>query len=1315
MTARDMQAEQRYHRGQRRAHSRHVTGEGVVCGLDVDVEGTDDGGLVIAVDPGFALDCYGRSVVVPNRTSKELGPTEAPDGDRVSLYLDYSECVKESVPIPGSEKSCEEECAYNRVLEVFEIRCVDGGPADGTVKTIPDVDFPTRKEVADDEGESTQGPTNSELATIARSFTMDGDDAAACVTGDPTVFLGVFDHAGGNTWEWAHDVPRSRVYTNDMLYAATARHTADFLNPHQVSLSARTRAEGDAALHVEDDENPDSDVTVTSSDDTVAVDADADAKQLDLTEGQSITDLKEKTDDHIADQENPHQVSLAAKSVPGSVDGAALHVEDDESADANVTVTSSDRTVAVSADADTKQVDLTAGEALLEIIEDRLAPMEQYVMDKTLKYKLRTFSRVADTFGSEAAARVAERTRDAILERAYANRDDYFSFVEGVHELERQVLEEVEGMATEETLERYGRALERLGETIDGAGEAGVLRVAVAQDEVCEAAEWLEARNEDLRQSLEEKRDAYASVADRFESEAARMVVERTDDAIADGVHTEDEAYRRFIEDVVELEDEVAGELEGTVTRASYDRYVSGLEELFTALGAEDVRDVMPAQNRVSDAAARLERDTTEPNEELRASLLRTREAFTDVVERFESEVAREVVAMTEDGIGAEAYADGQEYVGFVEQLSGVERELTGELQDRATGASLEGYAAAVDELAAAIERRAGPGEVATAQNRVSGSARQLERRERRERRRRTLDQELQYSLQHVRESFVIVAERFGSEVAREVVAMTEDAIEGRVATADAEYVGFIEELFGAERELLGELEGTATSTSLERYDAAVSRLAAILEESRSAHDVAAVQNTVSEVAARLEQGEELPREQLHGSLQHQRDAFASVAERFESEVAREVVAMVEDAIGAGVYADEADYRAYTEDVIPVERDLLEELGGAVTQSTLERYAMAVDRLAAMVERGSNVGEVAAAQNGVSEAAAGLEPDDGVSLDEELRASLDGTREAFAGVADRFGSEVAREVVAMTEDAIGAEAYADGQEYVGFVEELSGVERELLGELQGVATQASLEEYHAATGELASALETGEPQRVAAAQDGASTAATRLARIEESTDEKFQTSLTNARTAFAGVAERFNSKVAGRVVGMVENGIRNKVYGDPDAYLRFVEELFPVERRLLEELQQVGVRDGLENYYTALKALNSALQDGDPHQVVAVQNGVSEAAAGLGGTALRWPDRTVERTGDTTVDWTGDRTGDTTGDPTFDPTFDTTRDPTFERVFDPTEYTVAELEQELATVSDPKLLESILAAEIDGQDRTTAKDAIRTRLAKVSR
>lgn len=219
MTARDMAAEQGYHRDRLDTLSRLATGAGVLFGLEATVERSGDR-LEVTVERGAAVDHAGRLVVVPRTETRRL-PDETPSGEVAYLYLQYDESYDERVPRPGAGALSESDCEYNRLVETFEVRF---GPPPSGEKTarIPEIDFPTEAEVRSDEA--------SALGSVARSYrenVPERDEEAA-------VFLGAFD---SGSWRPVSEETERRplAYDNDMLYAALVRHVTDFDNPHGVT------------------------------------------------------------------------------------------------------------------------------------------------------------------------------------------------------------------------------------------------------------------------------------------------------------------------------------------------------------------------------------------------------------------------------------------------------------------------------------------------------------------------------------------------------------------------------------------------------------------------------------------------------------------------------------------------------------------------------------------------------------------------------------------------------------------------------------------------------------------------------------------------------------------------------------------------------------------------------------------------------------------------------------------------------------------------------------------------------------------------
>lgn len=517
MTSRDMKAEQDYHRNRLRILAQHVTGEGIVCGLETTVKASGDS-LVVSIEPGLAFDCCGRPIVVETKTTEEIDLTEV--SDPTSLYIDYDDCVKETVPVPGSEDACQEECTYNRILEIFEIKHRPEAPGD--LKPVREIEFPETGEADPNDIED----TDDTLRQIAMSYYE--DDAGAVrpcdVSDDCSVFLGRF--TAGSNEEWPRDTDgeeRAYVYTNDMLYAAIARHTADFGNPHEV-----TAEQAGALVSVDGVVNPGGNVDLVSTG-SVLIEPDDDANEIGFeATAESVgalssldgvenpggdVDLVSPDDTVIItpdDNANTIELQTSAAAL-----GALVSVDGVENPGGNVDLTSSDDSIAIDPDDDANGVDLRVSddiqgrfeefeeqlgelksefEAEIEALHDRLGPLERYVMDKTLKYKHETFTGVAERFDTDTGPEIVEIAEEAIAEEVFRDRESYFRFLREVAELEERLVDELEGQATEESLERYAQAIQRLIETLDD--EEQVVEAAVEQDFVCENVERLERQLE---------------------------------------------------------------------------------------------------------------------------------------------------------------------------------------------------------------------------------------------------------------------------------------------------------------------------------------------------------------------------------------------------------------------------------------------------------------------------------------------------------------------------------------------------------------------------------------------------------------------------------------------------------------------------------------------------------------------------------------------------------------------------------------------------------------------------------------------------
>jgi hypothetical protein len=145
LSARDLLAEQRYFNEKRWLINRTVFGWGVVCGLEVSVDGD-----CLVVSPGLALDCCGHEVLVCERQTvhvQALNEQLAGDpayggggGVRWVLCLEYRECKVEPVELPGSCGDDEPDREHNRFRDGYRLRfrlATDRCPDDQSIDCCP--------------------------------------------------------------------------------------------------------------------------------------------------------------------------------------------------------------------------------------------------------------------------------------------------------------------------------------------------------------------------------------------------------------------------------------------------------------------------------------------------------------------------------------------------------------------------------------------------------------------------------------------------------------------------------------------------------------------------------------------------------------------------------------------------------------------------------------------------------------------------------------------------------------------------------------------------------------------------------------------------------------------------------------------------------------------------------------------------------------------------------------------------------------------------------------------------------------------------
>jgi hypothetical protein len=144
LTQRDFQDEQNYLLGKHRQHNRYSHGSGTMCGLKVAQHPNPAcRDRFVVIQPGLALDCCGREIVVSEPAyvdlDKALAPQDegTPKGKHLLISLCYTECKTEFVPALYAECGCDETgLEANRIYEGFavDVELVDTIPTSPTTE-----------------------------------------------------------------------------------------------------------------------------------------------------------------------------------------------------------------------------------------------------------------------------------------------------------------------------------------------------------------------------------------------------------------------------------------------------------------------------------------------------------------------------------------------------------------------------------------------------------------------------------------------------------------------------------------------------------------------------------------------------------------------------------------------------------------------------------------------------------------------------------------------------------------------------------------------------------------------------------------------------------------------------------------------------------------------------------------------------------------------------------------------------------------------------------------------------------------------------
>lgn len=145
LVERDFTDEQRYVMDKLRHHHQRLHGSGVVCGLNITPHESEDcRDRYVCIEPGSAIDCCGREILVVERECIDLTQyasvqalyeaAEAENGDSephtLQLCIRYRECPTEEIPVLYDECGCDStQCAPNRILESWALEVLVDPPA----------------------------------------------------------------------------------------------------------------------------------------------------------------------------------------------------------------------------------------------------------------------------------------------------------------------------------------------------------------------------------------------------------------------------------------------------------------------------------------------------------------------------------------------------------------------------------------------------------------------------------------------------------------------------------------------------------------------------------------------------------------------------------------------------------------------------------------------------------------------------------------------------------------------------------------------------------------------------------------------------------------------------------------------------------------------------------------------------------------------------------------------------------------------------------------------------------------------------------
>jgi len=160
LVERDFRDEQTYGIDKLRHHHQRLHGSGVVCGLLVTPHANPAcQDRFVCIEPGTAIDCCGREIVVRERDCIDITTLEnyadlqaggVEQRHSFQVCIRYRECPTEQIPVLYDECGCDDtQCAPNRILESYSVELIIDPPAPQTAAHNPELAWSNSVNIAD--------------------------------------------------------------------------------------------------------------------------------------------------------------------------------------------------------------------------------------------------------------------------------------------------------------------------------------------------------------------------------------------------------------------------------------------------------------------------------------------------------------------------------------------------------------------------------------------------------------------------------------------------------------------------------------------------------------------------------------------------------------------------------------------------------------------------------------------------------------------------------------------------------------------------------------------------------------------------------------------------------------------------------------------------------------------------------------------------------------------------------------------------------------------------------------------------------------